>query len=212
MYRAAPDARIHPSAQISDDVSIGAGTQVWDLVRIREGSIIGDECILGRGAYIDAGVTIGDRVKIQNDALVYHGVTVASGVFIGPGAILTNDRYPRSVTADGQLARAEDWLVSEIHLAEGCSIGAGAVVVAGSDVGSFALIGAGAVVTRAVPDYALVVGNPGRLRGWVCRCGQRLVAPDGEAIGASYQGPASCPMDHRRYRIDDQQHCLEVPS
>ena len=162
MYHAAPDARIHPSAEISDDVSIGSRTQVWDLVRIREGSIIGDECILGRGAYIDAGVTIGDRVKIQNDALVYHGVTVAAGVFIGPGAILTNDRYPRSVTADGQLARAEDWAVSEIHLAEGCSIGAGAVVVAGSDVGSYALVGAGAVVTRPVPSYALVVGNPGR--------------------------------------------------
>lgn len=107
---------------------------VWDEVRIREGATIGDECIIGRGAYIDAGVSVGDRVKIQNDALVYHGVTVDSGVFIGPGAILTNDRYPRAITADGQLALAADWTVDEIHLGYGCSIGAGAVVVAGAPV------------------------------------------------------------------------------
>ena len=137
---------------------------------------IGAECVIGRDAFIDEGVEIGDRVKIQNAALVYHGVTVEDGVFIGPNAILTNDRFPRSITATGELARADDWVVSPIRLRTGASIGAGAVVVAGRDVGRFATVGAGAVVTRSVPDHALVAGNPARRIGWVCACGRRLVA------------------------------------
>ncbi len=163
---------IHPSADVAADARIGARTRIWDMARVREKAVIGDDCIVGRGAYIDFGVHIGDRVKIQNNALVYHGVSVASGVFIGPAAVLTNDRFPRSITADGALAGADDWTVSEIHLAEGCSVGAGAVVVAGCDVGRFATVGAGAVVTRSVPEHALVAGNPARLLGWVCACGQ----------------------------------------
>ena len=127
--------------------------------------------MIGRDAFIDEGVTLGNRVKIQNLALVYHGVTVEDGVFIGPNAILTNDRYPRAITAAGELARADDWTVSPITLRHGCSIGAGAVVVAGTDVGRFATVGAGSVVTRDVPDHALVVGSPARRIGWVCACG-----------------------------------------
>ena len=123
-------------------------------------------------------MVIGDRVKIQNAALIYHGVTVDDGVFIGPNAILTNDRFPRSITAGGDLARGDDWVVSPIRLRTGASIGAGAVVVAGLDVGRFATVGAGAVVTRDVPDHALVVGNPARRLGWVCACGQRLLDRD----------------------------------
>ena len=119
-------------------------------------------------------MSIGDRVKIQNGALVYHGVTVEDGVFIGPGAILTNDRHPRAITSTGDLARAADWTVSPIVLRHGASIGAGAVVVAGCDVGPFAMVGAGAVVTHDVPAHALVAGNPARVIGWVCACGQRL--------------------------------------
>jgi UDP-2-acetamido-3-amino-2,3-dideoxy-glucuronate N-acetyltransferase len=194
---------IHPTADVASDVLIGDGTRVWDMARIREGAVIGRDCIIGRGAYIDAGVRIGDRVKIQNNALVYHGVTVESGVFIGPAAVLTNDRFPRSVTVDGDLATADDWTVSMIRLGEGCSVGAGAVVVAGCDVGRFATIGAGAVVTRPIPDHALVVGNPARLLGWVCRCGRRLVADGGSSVGPDHRGAARCAIDDLAFAIDE---------
>lgn len=192
---------IHPTADVSPDARVGEGSKIWDDVRIREDAVIGDECIVGRGAYVDAGVSIGDRVKIQNNALVYHGVTVDSGVFIGPGAILTNDRYPRAVTSDGRLASAADWNVDEIHLEFGCSIGAGAVVVAGADVGRFATVGAGAVVTRSVPAHGLVLGTPARLSGWVCTCGRRLVDDKGNTVDAAYAGRAYCGEDEAEYDI-----------
>ncbi len=117
--------------------------------------------MIGRDAFIDEGVLIGDRVKIQNAALVYHGVTVEDGVFIGPGAILTNDRYPRAITSTGDLARADDWRSARSSLRYGSSIGAGAVVVAGVDVGRFAMVGAGAVVTRERPEPRARRRQPG---------------------------------------------------
>ena len=128
----------------------------------------------------------GDRTKIQNAALVYHGVTVEDGVFIGPNAILTNDRFPRAITSTGDLAREGDWDVAAITLRHGCSIGAGAIVVAGVDVGRFATVGAGAVVTHSVADHALVAGNPARRLGWVCACGRRLTdSATGQPVGAT---------------------------
>jgi acetyltransferase-like isoleucine patch superfamily enzyme len=141
-------------------------------------------------------------VKIQNAALIYHGVTVEDGVFIGPNAILTNDRFPRSITAGGDLARDDDWVVSPIRLRTGASIGAGAVVVAGLDIGRFATVGAGAVVTRDVPDHALVAGNPARRLGWVCACGQRLLDRAGRPVHGSASGAASCGACASRYEID----------
>jgi UDP-2-acetamido-3-amino-2,3-dideoxy-glucuronate N-acetyltransferase len=194
-------ARIHPTADLEADVAVGPGTSIWHRAQIRTGVRIGSECIVGRDAFIDEGVTLGDRVKIQNAALVYHGVTVEDGVFIGPNAILTNDRYPRAITATGELARADEWEVSPIVLRTGSSIGAGAVVVAGTSVGRFATVGAGAVVTRDVPDHALVAGNPARRLGWVCFCGRRLLGPAGRPVPGAHDGPAVCPRCGTRFAI-----------
>lgn len=199
-----PSARVHASADLEDDVTVGAGTSIWHRAQVRRGATIGCDCVIGRDVFIDEGVTIGDRVKIQNLALVYHGVTVGNGVFIGPGAILTNDRHPRAMTATGSLARADDWEVSPIHLADGSSIGAGAVVVAGCDVGLFGMVGAGAVVTRHVPAHALVAGSPARVIGWVCACGHRLNDSTGHPAPATRERYAidpelSCPVCGRHY-------------
>jgi UDP-2-acetamido-3-amino-2,3-dideoxy-glucuronate N-acetyltransferase len=207
-------ARIHPSADIEDGVTVGPGTSIWQRAQIRSGARIGSECVIGRDVFIDVDVEIGDRTKIQNAALVYHGVTVEDGVFIGPGAILTNDRYPRAITPEGELARADDWEVSPIRLAHGCSIGAGAVVVAGSDIGSFATVGAGAVVTRPVPAHALVAGSPARRIGWVCACGARLRDASGHPAPAQIERYAadpelSCERCGRRYGYDPDTDSLE---
>ncbi len=213
-----PSARVHPSADLEDDVAVGSETSIWHRAQLRRGARIGASCVVGRDAFIDEGVHIGDRVKIQNGALVYHGVTVEDGVFIGPGAILTNDRYPRAITSTGELARAEDWTVTPIVLRHGCSIGAGAVVVAGADVGAFATVGAGAVVTRTVPAHALVVGNPARRIGWMCACGARLVdaagdpAPAEPAHYAAHPG-LRCPNCGRAYTyVPDAEALVERPA
>lgn len=179
------DVRIHPTADVSDSAEIGPGTRIWNQAQVREDARIGQRCILGKDAYIDFGVTIGDDVKIQNGALVYHGATVEDGVFIGPGAILTNDRRPRAINPDGTLKRDSDWTVGAVRLRYGSSIGAGAVILTDVTIGRFALVGAGAVVTRDVPDHALVAGNPARQLGWVCRCAARL-----HASGARWRCPS----------------------
>jgi UDP-2-acetamido-3-amino-2,3-dideoxy-glucuronate N-acetyltransferase len=196
-----PSARVHASADLEADVTVGPRTSIWHRAQVRVGARIGAECIIGRDAFIDEGVSLGERFKVQNGALVYHGVTVEDGVFIGPGAILTNDRFPRAITSTGDLARGDDWTVSPITIHAGASVGAGAIVVAGVDVGSFALVGAGAVVTRTVADYALVVGNPARRLGWVCACGARLVDATGANAKAELTGGdvALCPSCERRY-------------
>jgi UDP-2-acetamido-3-amino-2,3-dideoxy-glucuronate N-acetyltransferase len=191
-----PSARVHPSADLEPDVTVGAGTSIWHRAQVRTGASIGAECVIGRDVFIDEGVRIGARSKIQNAALVYHGVTIEDGVFIGPGAILTNDRYPRAITADGELARADDWTVSPILIAHGASIGAGAVVIAGTTVDRYATVGAGAVVTRDVPAHALVVGSPAHRIGWVCVCGARLEDADGAPASANPPQYTSRPGFH----------------
>ena len=194
-------ARIHPSAQIEDEVAIGPRTAIWHHAHVRAGARLGADCVVGGGAFIDTAVVIGDRVKIQNRALVYHGVTVEDGVFIGPGAILTNDRFPRAITSTGDLATADDWTIGPIRLRAGCSIGAGAVVVAGTEVGAYATVGAGAIVTRDVSPNALVVGNPAKRIGWMCACGQRLVDEHGKPANAIPTGALvlSCSSCDRSY-------------
>ena len=148
---------------------------------------------IGKDAYIDAGVQVGDKVKIQNAALVYHGVTVENGVFIGPGAILTNDRFPRSIRTDGELSTEDDWTISQIVLRYGCSIGAGAIVVAGTDVGRFATVGAGAVVTKDIQP--LCAGR--RQSGAAARLGLRLRRTAG---GPRRQAGARRPSRHGTLR------------
>jgi acetyltransferase-like isoleucine patch superfamily enzyme len=202
---------IHPDAEVAESARIGAGTRVWKGAQVREDAVLGIECIVGKDAYVDAGVHVGDRVKIENGAYLFHGATVEDGVFIGPGAILTNDRNPRAITPDGELAADEDWAVTPIRLEHGCSIGAGAVVIAGADVGRWALVGAGAVVTRTVAAHAVVAGNPARALGWACVSGHRLVGDDGQAFPPNATGGARCPADGRRYRIEDGR-CLEEDS
>ena len=204
-----PDARIHATADIEADVGVGSGTSIWHRAQIRAGARIGRDGVIGRDVFIDEGVTIGDRVKVQNAALIYHGVTIADGVFIGPGVILTNDRRPRAITASGDLARAADWTVTPIRISVGASIGAGAVVVAGCDVGPYAMVGAGSIVTHDVPAHALVAGNPARGIGWVCICGERLVDAAGQPAPAVRRGTDEdlrCPACDRRYgyRLDDE--------
>ncbi|MGE5619274.1 MAG: acyltransferase [Sphingomonadaceae bacterium] len=165
---------IHPTAEVSREARVGKGTRIWHHAQVREGAVIGENCIVGKGTYIDFGVVVGCNVKIQNYALLYHGVTVEDGVFIGPLVCLANDRVPRAITPDGRLKRQEDWAVGLIEVRYGASIGARAVVLPGVTIGRFAMVGAGAVVTRSVPDHGLVVGTPARLAGYVCACGERL--------------------------------------
>jgi len=172
-----PDApRIHPTADVSPQAEVGPRTRIWHGAQVRERARIGADCILGKGVYVDFDVVIGDRVKVQNRASIYHGVTLEDGVFVGPHACLTNDKLPRAVTSDGQLKRDEDWEAGRILVREGASIGAAAVLLPDVTIGRWALVGAGAVVTRDVPDHGLVVGNPARLIGYVCRCGHRLTS------------------------------------
>ncbi len=170
--------RIDPSADVSTEATIGSGTSIWHRARVREGAEIGAECIIGTGVYVDCDVIIGDRVKIQNHALIYKGVTLEDGVFIGPQACLTNDRVPRSITPEGRIKSEDDWTVGPILVRYGASIGSGAIVLPGVTVGSFAMVAAGAVVTRDVPDQGLVMGVPARLEGHVCQCGERLAEQD----------------------------------
>ena len=164
----------HPAADVSPQAVVGPGTRIWHQAQVQKGARLGANCIVGKGAYVDFDVTIGDNVKIQNGVYVYHGVTVEDGVFLGPGVILTNDKLPRAINPDGTLKTGDDWEVSPILIRRGASIGAGAVVLPGVTVGEFAMVGAGAIVTRDVPAHSLVYGNPARPHGYVCRCGRLL--------------------------------------
>ena len=170
---------IHPTADVSTDAKIGEGTRVWSEAQVREGAAIGKDCILGKGVYIDTDVVVGDRVKIQNRASLFRGLTVENGVYIGPHVSFTNDRYPRAVNADGSPKTDDDWELERTLVREGASIGAGAIVLPGLTIGAWAVVGAGTIVTRDVPDQALVTGNPAEIQGYVCTCG-RPVEHDGE--------------------------------
>ena len=184
-------ATIKPTAQVDDTAELGEGTTVWELAQVREGARLGSGCVVGRGAYVGSGVRIGDNVKLQNYALVYEPATLADGVFVGPAAVLTNDAYPRAVDPDGSLKRAGDWEAVGVEVGEGASLGARSVCVAPVRVGRWALVAAGAVVTKDVADFALVMGVPARQVAWVGHAGVRL-----EAAG---EGRWRCPRTGREY-------------
>jgi UDP-2-acetamido-3-amino-2,3-dideoxy-glucuronate N-acetyltransferase len=168
-------AFIHPLAEVEEGAIIGDGSKVWALAQVRKGARVGNNCILGRNAFVDMGVIIGDNCKIQNNALLYDGVILEDGVFIGPAVATTNDKLPRAINPDGTLKSAEDWIVSHTLIKYGAAVGAQSVIVTGITLGRFCLVGSGAVVTRDVPDFGMVLGHPARLAGYVCRCANRLV-------------------------------------
>jgi UDP-2-acetamido-3-amino-2,3-dideoxy-glucuronate N-acetyltransferase len=183
--------RILDSADVDPTATIGEGSSIWHLAQVRDGAVLGEQVIVGRGAYIGSGVTIGDRCKIQNYALVYEPATLGQGVFIGPAVVLTNDTNPRAVTPEGELKDASDWDHVGVDIADGASIGARSVCVAPVRIGEWALVAAGSVVTEDVPGFALVAGAPARRIGWVGHAGFRLVE----------ESPLSwiCPVTQRRY-------------
>jgi len=186
------DYYAHPTALVETEV-VGAGTRIWAYAHVMAGARVGENCNIGDHCFIEAGAVVGSNVTIKNGNMIWEGVTLKDGVFVGPHVFFVNDLYPRS----SRLPQAHErysskvWLVPTV-IGEGASLGAGAVILAGRDVGAYAMIGAGAVVTRDVASYALVVGNPARAVGWVCQCGQPLCL-DG--------GRTECVACRRRYAL-----------
>jgi len=176
-------AIIDPTAVIDEGAQLGDGTRVWHFSHVRGTAVIGDNCILGQNVYIDNRVTVGNKVKIQNNVSVYEGVTLEDEVFCGPSMVFTNVINPRS-----GVERKHEFRRTLVR--RGATFGANCTVVCGISVGEYAFVGAGAVVTKAVPAYALMTGVPARQTGWMCRCGVKLPAgeaPVCAACGAAYR-------------------------
>lgn len=189
----------HPSAVIDAPISIGDGTKIWHFCHVASGARIGSRCVLGQNVFVAEGVVIGNNVKIQNNVSVYTGVELEDDVFCGPSCVFTNVSNPRS-----QIVRHH--LYERTQVRRGATIGANATIVCGSTVGRYAFIGAGAVVTGDVPDYALMLGVSARQRGWISRHGHRLLSPDGEGI-------MLCPESGWRYHeaAPGVLRCLDWP-
>ncbi len=166
--------RIHPTAVVSEKATLGDDTQVWLHCQIRDNAKIGRGCVFGKNVYVDYDVVIGDNVKIQNNVSVYVGVTLEDGVFAGPHVCFTNDKVPRAVNPDGSPKGLADWTITKTLVKKGAALGANSTIVCGVTIGEWAMVGSGAVVTKDVPPHALVLGNPARIVGWVCACGERV--------------------------------------
>ena len=188
MVDAHMDYTAHPSAVIDEGCTIGKGVRIWHFSHIMPNCTIGDGCNIGQNVVVSPGVKLGRNVKVQNNVSIYTGVECEDDVFLGPSMVFTNVINPRSA-----VARRDQYLRTLVK--KGASIGANATIVCGHDIGRFAFIGAGAVVTKEVPDYALVVGNPARQTGWMSEYGHKLKF--------DAQGEATCPESGQRYRLAD---------
>jgi UDP-2-acetamido-3-amino-2,3-dideoxy-glucuronate N-acetyltransferase len=177
----------HPTAVIDDGSEIGAGTKIWHFTHVMSGCKIGENCNLGQNVVVSPGVVLGKNVKVQNNVSIYTGVICDDDVFLGPSMVFTNVVNPRSA-----VSRKSEYL--KTHVKKGASIGANATIVCGHDIGEYAFIGAGAVVTKHVPAYALVIGNPARQTGWMSEYGHKLDFKNGLAV---------CPESNQKYRLEN---------
>lgn len=188
---------IHQSAYVDEPVQIGAGSKIWHFCHISKNTTIGENCVFGQNVFIAEGVSIGNRVKVQNNVSIYKGCEIEDEVFLGPSCVLTNVTNPRS-----QVNRHS--LFEKTLFRRGSTIGANATIVCGIKIGRYAFIGAGAVVTKDVPDYALILGNPGRQKGWMSRHGHFLKNPDDDGV-------MTCPESGYRYQMNNNSlKCLDL--
>ena len=180
--------------EVSPSAIVDSSAKIWDFAQVRENAHVGANCIIGRGAYIGSGVVMGANCKVQNDAMVYEPAVLEDGAFIGPNVVLTNDQYPRAINPDGTIKSASDWNAVGVTVRHGASIGAHSVCIAPVVIGRWSLVGSGSVVSKDVPDHALVVGNPARQIGWVGKSGYKLM----EISPTSWQ----CPKTGSKYHKD----------
>jgi len=190
----AEDAFVHPTAIVDDGARIGPGTRIWHWVHVSGGARIGARCTLGQNVFVGNRVVLGDNVRVQNNVSIYDEVVLEDDVFCGPSMVFTNVVNPRS-----HVPRKNEYRPT--HVRRGATLGANSTIVCGNDIGEYAFVGAGAVITRTVPAYALMLGVPARRTGWMCSCGLKLPAP-------AKDGSASCACG-RRYRISGER-CLPL--
>lgn len=183
----------HESSYIDEDCEIGEGTKIWHFSHIMRGCKIGKHCNIGQNVVVSPDVVLGDGCKVQNNVSIYTGVVCEEGVFLGPSCVFTNVINPRAF-----IERKSEY--RKTTLKKGASVGANATIVCGHNIGRYALVGAGAVVTRDVPDYAMVYGCPAGVRGWVCRCGEQLRFSGGEAV---------CPGCGKRYQMNESDQTIK---
>lgn len=188
------DYFVHESSYVDEGCSIGAGTKIWHFSHVMGGCMIGEKCNIGQNVVISPGVVLGKGVKIQNNVSVYTGVICEDGVFLGPSCVFTNVINPRAF-----IERKSEYRKTIVK--QGASIGANATIVCGHDIGKYAFVGAGSVVTKDVPDYAMVYGSPARVHGYVCRCGEKLNFSDGKAL---------CPACGMKYKMNENSEVKEI--